>query len=104
MMNGPYCVVVRFMIKAEHTGDFRAAILENARLSLDNEPGCRVFDVCDSDEGKAVLLYEIYESEQAFQAHLQATHFLSFDARTKPWVQTKTVNTYTLVSERRQAA
>ena len=62
---------------------------------LQDEPGCRQFDVCESpaEPGK-VFLYEVYDSEADFQAHLAAPHFLQFNALTAPWVADKVVSVY----------
>lgn len=41
-----YVVTVLFYIKTAHRAEFMAAMLENAQISLVNEAGCQVFDVC----------------------------------------------------------
>lgn len=89
-------LVVEFRIKAAHIDAFDAAIRANAKASLDDEPGCRQFDVC-RDPGDAALffLYELYDDETAIQAHLQSAHFLQMSAATAPWVDTKRVRKLT---------
>lgn len=89
-----YVVVVEFRIHSAYVQLFHQAIVENARLSVETEVGCHQFDVCcDSDDPALFFLYEIYEDEAAFKAHLQSTHFLEMSALTTPWVQSKTVKT-----------
>ena len=75
-----YVVTVVFTIHDAHYPAFMQAMVGNARTSLQDEPGCRQFDVCESpaQPGK-VFLYEIYDSEADFQAHLAAPHFIQFN-------------------------
>lgn len=85
-------VVVEFRIKAEMAAAFLERVCRQARDSLDEEPGCHVFDVCvDPDAPTRVLLYEIYEDRQAFDDHLRTEHFLAFDRDVGEWVVDKTV-------------
>ncbi len=92
-----FVVTVLFEIKPEHTEAFGAAVLAQARNSLDREPDCHRFDICVDPENDArVFLYEIYSDEAAFQAHLKSDHFIDFDGRVKDWVISKTVNAWRL--------
>ncbi|NJK53229.1 MAG: antibiotic biosynthesis monooxygenase [Leptolyngbyaceae cyanobacterium SU_3_3] len=86
-----FCISVVFDIHPGHERAFGLAVQRNARRSLDEEPGCRVFDVCVDDSGQRFLLYELYDDEPAFQAHLAAPHFKVFDAEVGPWVAAKSV-------------
>lgn len=84
-------VTVRLMPGAMDA--FLPLMLENARLSVRDEPGCLRFDVClpegaEGAEGE-VFLYEVYEDAAAFDAHLAAPHFLRFDAATRDMVEAK---------------
>ncbi|MBK7118534.1 MAG: antibiotic biosynthesis monooxygenase [Comamonadaceae bacterium] len=90
-----YVVTVSFTIHAAHYAAFMQAMVGNARTSLREEPGCRQFDVCESpaEPGK-VFLYEIYDSEADFQAHLAAARFIEFNALTAQWVAAKAVSVY----------
>ncbi|HUP97074.1 MAG TPA: putative quinol monooxygenase [Usitatibacter sp.] len=89
-----FVVTVVFRVKAEHRAAFRDAVLENASASVAHEPGCSVFDVCEKEEGSEIFLYEIYDDEAAFKAHLATDHFRRFDAQVAPWVAEKRVLTY----------
>jgi (4S)-4-hydroxy-5-phosphonooxypentane-2,3-dione isomerase len=88
-----YIVTVLFKIHAEYYSEFVVAMTDNAGTSLATEPGCDQFDVCEGGaaEQPEIFLYEVYDSKEAFQAHLLAPHFLQFNALTAPWVQDKTV-------------
>ncbi len=87
-----YVVIVDFVVAVEHVESFRARVLRQAVDSLANEPGCGVFDVCvDPNEPNRVVLYEVYDSAEAFQDHLNSPHFKSFDAEVASWTLEKTV-------------
>ncbi len=89
-----FVVTVHFAAKPEHREAFRAAMVENAKASRENEPGCRQFDVCETADGAAIFLYEIYDDEAAFRAHLATDHYLRFNETTTPWVAEKRVATF----------
>jgi quinol monooxygenase YgiN len=87
-----YVVTVAFRIRPQHVDAFLAAVVENARASTASEPACRQFDVCVApDDPGSVFLYEVYDDRAAFAAHLGAKHFLDFDRRVAPWIESKTV-------------
>jgi (4S)-4-hydroxy-5-phosphonooxypentane-2,3-dione isomerase len=91
-----YIVTVLFKIHAAHWDAFIAAMHHNAQTSLAIEPGCRQFDVCEGEPGQyTVFLYEVYDTQADFTAHLVAPHFLQFNAETAAWVVVKNVHTFT---------
>ncbi|HRE14697.1 MAG TPA: putative quinol monooxygenase [Usitatibacteraceae bacterium] len=87
-----FVVTVHFRAKAEWRDAFRAEMVANATASREREPGCRRFDVCE--DGADIFLYEIYDDEAAFRAHLATDHFLRFNERTAPWVEEKRLATF----------
>lgn len=91
-MTGTYVVTVEFAVQPGHKTRFAELLHENARMSMDMEPGCQLFDVCTwPGQGSRFFLYEVYDNAEAFQLHLKSPHFKSFDAAVTPWVVTKTV-------------
>ena len=75
-----FVIVVEFLIHADFVEPFGAAINDNARASLATEPGCRQFDVCrDPTDPALFFLYEVYDDEAAFQAHLRTAHFAAME-------------------------
>ncbi|MBU2531093.1 MAG: antibiotic biosynthesis monooxygenase, partial [Alphaproteobacteria bacterium] len=48
-----FVVVVFFEAKAAHIAEFKQAILANAKSSVDDEPGCRQFDVSQAPNDEA---------------------------------------------------
>ncbi len=82
-----YAVTVEFEIAPDRWDEFMPLMTTNAEASRRDETGCRRFDVCvPRDGGTRVFLYEIYDSEAAFQLHLKAPHFLAFSAATKEMI------------------
>jgi quinol monooxygenase YgiN len=91
----PYVIIVEFTVKSGGMARFMPLILENAEVSLRDEPGCRRFDVLSGEDGR-VILYEIYDDEAAFKAHCAAPHFHRFDEASRPLVESKRVERCTL--------
>jgi quinol monooxygenase YgiN len=93
-----YVVTVVFEAKPDHAEAFRAAMLANAKVSRETEPGCRQFDVCvEADTGRT-FLYELYDDRAAFEAHLAAAHFVAFDGAVRGWIARKDVRIYERIS------
>ena len=87
-----YVVAVDFTLHPGVAEEFMPLMLENAQKSRTLEPGCDRFDVCvPAGETDRVFLYEIYQDEAAFQAHLKTEHFLKFDAATKTYIKDRKV-------------
>jgi len=94
-----FAVTVLFEIHDGHLGRFMPMMIGNAKASLEQEEGCRRFDVLtDPDRPGEVFLYELYDDQAAFEIHLRTPHFREFDARVAPMVAAKTVRTYTEVT------
>ena len=89
-----HCITVVFTLRAGREAAFVEAVLVNAAQSLADEPGCRVFDVCVDADGRRVFLYELYDDESAFKAHLASAHFKAFDATVGAWVLDKQVQSW----------
>jgi quinol monooxygenase YgiN len=85
-------ILVRFQIKPEKAAAFRERVTRQAADSLTLEPACRRFDVAvDPTDETRILLYEIYDDDAAFAAHLKSEHFLAFDADVRTWSIDKVV-------------
>ena len=93
-----FVVTVNFSVKRNQIEQFKPLMLENARLSLELEPGCKQFDVCfNPSEPWECFLYEVYDDKLAFETHLQMAHFKLFDAQVTAMLDNKIVKTLTLV-------
>jgi len=85
-------IAVRFVIKPQHLAAFARRMRQQARESLEREPGCRRFDIAaDAADPCRIFLYEIYDDTDAFDAHLASAHFQSFNADIQDWVESKAV-------------
>lgn len=74
-----FVVIAEFRVRAEKLVDFLEAARDDAAHSVADEPGCRQFDVVQPEgEDGAVLFYEVYDSREAFDAHLQTPHLDRF--------------------------
>jgi quinol monooxygenase YgiN len=79
-----FVLQVNLRIKPENVDAFMKKALENAREAR-KEPGCRQFDVLvDPEDGAKVMLYEVYDDEQAFETHQQTPHFRRYVAEAVP--------------------
>lgn len=73
-----YCIIVKNQVKEGTREKYLEAMLPNAKASLDNEPGCLVFDVLEArEEPNTFYLYEVYESTDALEVHKQTDHYKS---------------------------
>lgn len=90
-----FVVTVEFFLYDAYAAAFRAAVVANARASLEIERGCRQFDVsAEAGAGHAIFLYEVYDDRTAFEAHLATAHYREFEARVAGWVERKIVRRY----------
>ena len=75
-------VTVKFVIRSDLVGEFLPKMVENAKKSVTEEPGCHVFEIGFQKEGSEIFLYEIYSDRAAFDLHLTQPHFKQFDHET----------------------
>ena len=74
-----FIVLVRVQVRPELLGEFKTAILENATLSVQRDPGCVRFDVLQQpDDPTRWFFYEDYEREKVWIDHRESAHFLAF--------------------------
>jgi autoinducer 2-degrading protein len=78
-------LVVKFQVKPE----FRDAFIEvgkmDARGSTETEPGCARFDFLQEDKDpNTFYFYEVYDNDDAFQAHTKTDHFSKYRELNKP--------------------
>lgn len=86
-------------VELECDPESHAELLEhvrrNAAASLERESGCRQFDVLVSPPRRdLVALYEVYDSEYAFNAHVQTAHYREFAAQTASLIAAKRVTSF----------
>ena len=78
---GPFVIIAEFEVKPDRLEQFLELARTDASHSVDREPGCRQFDVTlDREQPNRVVLYEVYDDEAAFDAHLKTPHLAAFRA------------------------
>ena len=89
-------IIAEFTLTAEGRQAFLDIAYQDAKDSVANEPGCQQFDVLINEEDPLqVTLYEVYDSQHAFEAHLAAPHFASFRDETPALIASQTVRRFT---------
>ena len=79
-----YIIVNHSQVKPEHREAYIEAILDDARCSLRDEPGCIRFDVMqDRQDPNSFHLCAVYRDEDAFDAHVRAPHLRRYQEATR---------------------
>jgi autoinducer 2-degrading protein len=79
-----YALVVTIRIKPENLDAFMEKLAANAAAAR-KEPGCLTFEVlAEPTDPTRVVLYEVYESQAAFQAHQETEAFKVYLAEAVP--------------------
>lgn len=79
--SGPFVIIAEFEVKPDKLEHFLELARTDASHSVAREPGCHQFDVTlDREQPNRVVLYEVYENEAAFEAHLETPHLAAFRA------------------------
>ena len=81
-----YVIIAPIQIKQGYKEQYMKEIIDDARGSVNDEPGCLRFDVIqDASDSNRIWLYEVYKDAAAFEAHTQAPHFAKFRDATADW-------------------
>ncbi len=81
-----YIIIANIEIKPEHREAYMEAMLDDAKGSVENEPGCLRFDVLQNREDpNKIHLYEVYRDEAAVDAHVQQPHFIKWRDTVGDW-------------------
>lgn len=93
-------VIVEFLEAAPaHVATVRAALLMLARQSLESHH-CRQLDVsADPLEPTGFLVYRVYDDEAAWKAHTETAEHQALMLTLAPWLATRRVLAYELISE-----
>lgn len=76
-----YALFVDLRIAEAAREEFLAALRAQAKASLELEPGCLRFDVCeDVEDPDHFVLYEVYADEASFEGHRRTEHFARWAA------------------------
>ncbi len=79
-----FVLVVHIRIKPENVAVFMHEVTVNA-LAARAEPGCRQFEVLvDPQDKTKLMLFEVYDSEAAFQQHQAGASFKRYVEKAVP--------------------
>lgn len=82
-----FVVIAEFRVRPERLAEFLVAARDDAEHSVADEPGCRQFDVVQPEgEDGTVIFYEVYDSREAFDTHLQTPHLDRFRTAFPPLI------------------
>ncbi|MTI16251.1 antibiotic biosynthesis monooxygenase [Rhodobacteraceae bacterium RKSG542] len=83
-----YAVIAEFKVKPGCLEQFLEVAREDAEHSVRDEEGCLVFDVnVSAEDENTVILYEVYTSREAFDAHLKTPHLAKFRENFPPLIE-----------------
>ena len=95
---GPFVIIAEFEVKADKLERFLELARTDASQSVAVEPGCQQFDVTlDREQPNRVVLYEVYDDEAAFDAHLKTPHLAAFRAGIESLIVSRQVRRLTRV-------
>ena len=81
-----FVLLVTIQIKPGHKEAFMEALLEDARVSVDDDPVCLRYDVMqDNGDPNRIHLYEVYVDEAGRETARRSAHYLKWRATVKDW-------------------
>ena len=79
-----FAIVGLCRVKPDKIEEFKEVVLDDARHSVLDEPGCLRFDVVQEDEDPTKFwLHEVYRDRAAFDHHLTTPHYHRWREATK---------------------
>lgn len=80
----PFVRLAELHVDAARLEDFEAAAATHVAAATRSEPGILAFhSVAEKGQPTRIRVFEMYESEEAYRAHLQTPHFKAFVAATQ---------------------
>ncbi|BAV06850.1 Quinol monooxygenase YgiN [Filimonas lacunae] len=80
--------IAKLEIHPAYLTAYKAALAEHAKIAVQVEKGVLALQaVYDKAHPELVTVFEIYASEEAYQAHLKTPHFLKYKSSTLPMVK-----------------
>ena len=92
-------LIARYTVRPGHVDEVLDALRAMGERVRADEPGCALYQVCQSQEQPSeLLLYEQYRDEEAVRAHRTTPHFLEFiEGRVVPLLEGRGRELYNLV-------
>jgi quinol monooxygenase YgiN len=93
-------LVAKYTVKPGRGDEVAAALQRMVAQVKANEPGCKLFHACRSnDDPNFFLLYELYEDQAALEAHREMPHFKQIvEGTIIPMLDQRVREFYTLVA------
>ena len=89
-----FVVIVDWTVAERDAAAFAQLLKTQATNSLEREEACRIFDVAQDPSAPGnFMLYELYDTKAAFEAHLASEHFQAFAPQAETMTLEKTVRT-----------
>jgi len=80
--------IAKLQIDSAQLENYKAALKEHAETAVRLEPGVfTLYAVYEKNNPTHVTVFEIYASQDAYQAHLQTVHFKKYKTSTKDMVK-----------------
>jgi quinol monooxygenase YgiN len=80
--------IAKLQIDSAQLNVYKAALKEHAETAVRVEPGViSLYAVYEKNNPTHVTVFEIYANAEAYEAHLQTSHFLRYKAITKDMVK-----------------
>ena len=95
-----FAVIARFKVKPGHVDEV-IDLLNQAAIPSRAEPGCHLYVANRSlDDPEPIVMYEQYDSPEAFQTHLESEHCREIVAgRVVPLLESRHRETYSVATE-----
>jgi quinol monooxygenase YgiN len=80
--------IAKLQIDSAQLENYKAALKEHAETAVRVEPGVlTLYAVYEKNNPTHVTVFEIYASQEAYQAHIKTVHFLKYKSTTKDMVK-----------------
>lgn len=91
---------VELTLHPDRRDDYIARARKHRDLVLENEPGCRRFDVSVEEENPNVVrLHEVYDDEAAVEHHMQTPYMQAYREDTGPMIAERRLTRATLAHD-----
>jgi quinol monooxygenase YgiN len=86
----PFVLVVEVEVVPSELENFIAATKENGEAAVRDESGCRQFNIVfEKDNPNRIMLFEVYDNAEAYEAHQATEHFKKYLATTANMVKSR---------------
>ncbi len=90
-----FVATITIEVDSENQSMFHNAVMKQAEITLEREVGCLQFEVSFHPSRKSIcFMYQVYETQSAYDHHLLSDHHLTFDQITAPWVASRKVEVW----------